>query len=47
LRDGKRHTGGQHNMAVTIVLIISAVSPSFTKQDSHGALDLADEIKKD
>jgi len=26
--------------------VISAVSPSFAKEDSHGAWDLADELKK-
>jgi len=29
-------------MAVTMALIISAVSPSLTKEDSHEAWDLAD-----
>jgi len=33
-------------MAETMVLILSAVSPSFAKVYSHGAWDLADEIKK-
>jgi len=33
-------------MAVTMALIISAVSPSFAKEDSHGAWDLVDEIKR-
>jgi len=33
-------------VAVTMVLIISAVSPSFAKENSRGAWDLADEIKK-
>ena len=33
-------------MAVTMALIISAVSPSFAKKDCHGAWNLADEIKK-
>jgi len=33
-------------MAVSMVLIIQAVSPSFAKEDSHGAWDLSDEIKK-
>jgi len=32
-------------MAVTMALVISAASPSIGK-DSHGAWDLADEIKK-
>jgi len=30
----------------TMALIISAASPSFAKEDSHGAWNLADEIKK-
>jgi len=33
-------------MTVTMVLIRSAVSTSFPKEDSNGAWDLADEIKK-
>jgi len=33
-------------MVATMALIISAVSPSFAKEDAHGAWDLADEIKK-
>jgi len=33
-------------MAVTMTLIISTVSPSFAKEDSHGEWDLADESKK-
>jgi len=33
-------------MAVNMALIISAVSPSFAKQDYYGGWDLADEIKK-
>jgi len=33
-------------MAGTTALIISAVLPAFAKKDSHGAWDLADEIKK-
>jgi len=33
-------------MAVTMALIILAVLPSFAKEESHGAWDLADEIKK-
>jgi len=47
LRDGKRQSGSEHNMVVTMALIISAMSSSFTKQNSHGVLDLADEIKKE
>jgi len=35
-----------HTMAVTTALLISAVSSSFAKEDSHEACDLADEIKK-
>jgi len=38
--------GGEHNMAVTMALIISAVSPSFAKEDFHGAWGLTDGIKK-
>jgi len=33
-------------MAVTMALILSIASLSFAKEDSHGAWDLADEIKK-
>jgi len=33
-------------MAVTMALIISAVSPSFAKDDPNESWDLADEIKK-
>ena len=33
-------------MAVTMAPVISAVSPSFAKENSQGAWDLADEIKK-
>ena len=33
-------------MAGTTALVISAVSPLFAKEDSHGALDLPGEIKK-
>jgi len=33
-------------MSVTMALIISAVSPSFAKEDSHGVWDLGNEIKK-
>jgi len=33
-------------MAVTMALMISAVSLTFAPKDSHGAWDLADEIKK-
>jgi len=33
-------------MARTMALVISALSPSFAKEDSHGAWDLADENKK-
>jgi len=33
-------------MARNIALMISAVSPSFVKEDSHRAWDLDDEIKK-
>jgi len=33
-------------MAGTMALIISAVSPSFAKEDSDGAWALAGEIKK-
>jgi len=33
-------------MAATMAQIISAISPSFAKEDSHKAWDLAGEIKK-
>jgi len=33
-------------MAVTMALIISAVSPSFAEEDSHGAWELTDGIKR-
>jgi len=33
-------------MSVTMALIVSAVSPAFSKEDSHGAWDLTNGIKK-
>jgi len=44
LRD--RQAGDEHTMAGTTAQVISAVSPLFATEVSHGAWCLADEIKK-